>query len=55
MRTRQNLNEGEELETVFMSVEEVLHMILNGEVIDGSLQLGMLLALQKGLISVRSN
>jgi ADP-ribose pyrophosphatase len=54
MQTRQNLNEGEELETVFMSIEEVLHMILNGEVIDGSLQLGMLLALQKGLISARS-
>lgn len=49
--THQNLDEGEELEIIFMPVEEVLAMILSGEIIDGSLQLGVLLALQKGLIS----
>jgi hypothetical protein len=38
------------LEVVFKPVAEVLSMILNREVIDGSLQLGVLLALQKGLL-----
>jgi hypothetical protein len=33
-------------------VAEVLQMILRGEFVDGSLQLGVLLALQKGLIQV---
>ena len=46
----QNLDEGEELEIVLKPVPEVLQMILNGEIIDGSLQLGVLLALQKGLL-----
>ena len=48
--TRQNLDEGEELEIVLKPVQEVLAMILAGELIDGSLQLGVLLALQKGLL-----
>jgi len=50
--TRQNLDEGEELELVTLPVSQVLEMILRGEVIDGSLQLGVLLALQKGLLSL---
>src|SRR3990172_1182728 len=49
--TRQNLDEGEELELVMLPVSQGLELILNGEVIDGSLQLGVLLALQKGLLS----
>jgi ADP-ribose pyrophosphatase len=49
--TRQNLDEGEELEVVSLPVSQVLQMILDGQVIDGSLQLGVLLALQKGLLS----
>jgi len=49
--TRQNLDEGEVLEIVLKPVQEVLGMILAGEIIDGSLQLGILLALQKGLLS----
>ena len=49
--TSQNLDEGEELDIVFKAVPEVLSMILSGEIIDGSLQLGVLLALQKGLLS----
>jgi len=48
--TRQRLDEGEELDVVLMPVREALAMILRGEVIDGSLQLGVLLAVQKGLI-----
>jgi ADP-ribose pyrophosphatase len=48
--TRQNLDEGEFLEIVFKPVEEVLEMILTGQFIDGSLQLGVLLALSKGLL-----
>lgn len=47
-RTAQRLDEGEELEIVFKSVPEVLDMIQEGRVIDGSLQLGVLLALQRG-------
>ena len=49
--TRQSLDENEELEAVPMPVVEVLDMILHGEVVDGSLQLGVLLALEKGLLS----
>lgn len=48
--THQHLDEGEELEIVLKPVAEVLEMIACGEVIDGSLQLGVLLALHKGLI-----
>ena len=48
--THQNLDEGEELDIVFKPVSEVVEMVLRGEILDGSLQLGVLLALQKGLL-----
>ncbi len=48
MQTSQHLEAGEVLETVHMPIKDVLQLILNGEIIDGSLQLGVLLALQKG-------
>jgi ADP-ribose pyrophosphatase len=48
VKTSQHLEAGEILETVHRPVNEVLRMILDGEVIDGSLQLGVLLAIQKG-------
>ena len=48
--TQQRLDEGEELDVVCKPVSEVLEMILNDEFVDGSLQLGVLLALQKGLL-----
>jgi ADP-ribose pyrophosphatase len=48
--THQNLDEGEELDIVFISVSEVVEMVLRGDILDGSLQLGVLLALQKGLL-----
>jgi ADP-ribose pyrophosphatase len=51
-KTEQHLEVGEILETVHLPVHEVLQMILSGEIIDGSLQLGVLLALQKGFIHV---
>ena len=51
--TRQRLDEGEELEIVFMPVGEVLNLIQGGELIDGSLQLGVLLAYFKGLLPKR--
>jgi ADP-ribose pyrophosphatase len=47
---RQHLDEGEELEVVLMPVPEVLATIKRGEVVDGSLQLGVLLAQHKGLL-----
>ncbi len=50
VRTTQHLEPGEVLETVHKPVNEVLSMILGGEFIDGSLQLGVLLAFQKGLL-----
>jgi len=50
VKTSQRLETGEVLETVHKPVDEVLSMILNGEFIDGSLQLGVLLALNKGLL-----
>lgn len=49
--TKQMLDEGEELNTVTMAVSDVLEMVLQGDVIDGSLQLGVLLALGKGLLN----
>ena len=49
VKTHQQLEPGELLETIHMPVQQVLAMILAGEIIDGSLQLGFLLALQKGL------
>ena len=48
--TCQNLDEGEELDVVLMPVNEVLTLIAGNQFIDGSLQLGVLLAHQKGLI-----
>lgn len=51
--TRQRLDDGEELEMVCKPVPEVLHMIFSGEVVDGSLQLGVLLAYHKGLLGER--
>ncbi len=40
------------LEVALMPVAAVVGMILRGEMIDGSLQLGVLLALQQGLIPI---
>ena len=51
VQTAQHLEPGEILETVHMPVNEVIRMILNGDIIDGSLQLGVLLAYQKGLLT----
>jgi ADP-ribose pyrophosphatase len=51
VQTAQHLEPGEILETVHKPVAEVLRMILDGEIIDGSLQLGVLLALHKGLLT----
>ena len=48
-QTEQKLDEGEELEVVRMPFAEALAMVLRGECVDGSLQLGVLLAAQKGL------
>ncbi len=52
VETRQNLEPGEILETFHKPVAEVVRMILEGEIIDGSLQLGVLLALKKGLLLI---
>jgi ADP-ribose diphosphatase len=52
VKTTQKLESGEILETVHKPVEEVVSMILDGKIIDGSLQLGVLLALQKGLLKL---
>jgi len=52
LQTSQNLEPGEILETIHMPVKDVLGMILNGDIIDGSLQLGVLLALQKGFLVI---
>jgi ADP-ribose diphosphatase len=47
--TPRRLDEGEELDVVLMPFGEALAMVLRGECLDGSLQLGLLLAAQKGL------
>ncbi len=47
-KTTQRLEPGEVLETVLLPVNVVLNMILRGDIMDGSLQLGVLLAIQKG-------
>jgi len=47
---RPHLDEGEEVDVALLPVADVLEMIRRGEVVDGSLQLGVLLAVQKGLI-----
>ena len=51
--TQQNLDEGEELEIVLLPVQQILGMIINGEILDGSLQLGVLLAYQKGYLKTQ--
>lgn len=43
----QQLDPGEELEVVTMPFDQVLEMVLKGDVVDGSLMLGMLLVAQK--------
>jgi ADP-ribose pyrophosphatase len=53
--TRQHLDEGEELERISIPVKEVLQMILSGEIVDGSLQLGVLLAYHKGLLGEKES
>ena len=50
MKTHQHLDEGEYLEVVTLPVEELLNRVLAGEFIDGSLQLALLLAFQRGLV-----
>jgi len=50
IRTVPSLDEGEELEIVLMPFADVRAMVLRGECIDGALQLGVLLAAQKGLV-----
>ncbi len=52
IKTNKHLEPGEILETVHKPVAEVRQMILDGEIIDGSLQLGVLLALEKGLLTL---
>lgn len=49
-RVGQHLDEGEELEVVLKPWADVLELIVRGECIDGSLQLGVLLAAQKGFV-----
>jgi len=48
--TRQNLDPGEVLVVHSKPIDEVLGWVLNGSIIDGSLQLALLLALNKGLL-----
>lgn len=50
VKTSKHLEPGEVLETFHKPVAEVVRMILDGEIIDGSLQLGVLLSLKKGLL-----
>jgi ADP-ribose pyrophosphatase len=45
----QRLDEGEELQVRLLPFAEALSMVLRGECLDGALQLGLLLAAQKGL------
>lgn len=47
----QHLDEGEILEVVTVPVSELLDRVTAGEFIDGSIQLGLLMALQKGLLA----
>lgn len=46
----QRLDPGEELKVVAMPFHQALEMVLNGEVVDGSLNLGLLLVAQKGFV-----
>jgi ADP-ribose pyrophosphatase len=49
--TQQRLDDGELLDIELKPLDAVLEMILRGELIDGSLQLGVLLALFKGYLT----
>ncbi|MEN8171254.1 MAG: NUDIX hydrolase [Chloroflexota bacterium] len=49
--TRQNLDPGEVLKVHTKPINEVLDWVLNGNIIDGSLQLALLLAIKKELLS----
>jgi ADP-ribose pyrophosphatase len=49
--TAQRLDEGEELEVEAVSVADLIARIVGGEFVDGSLQLGVLLAWQKGYLT----
>ena len=49
--TQQDLDEGENLEVIFTPLDQVLTQIADEQLIDGSLHLGVLLALQKGFLS----
>lgn len=49
--TQQNLDEGENLEVIFTPLDQVLKLIVDDQLIDGSLQLGVLLAIQKGFLA----
>ena len=49
--TQQNLDEGENLDVIFTPLDQVLKLIVDDQLIDGSLQLGVLLAIQKGYIA----
>jgi ADP-ribose pyrophosphatase len=51
VKTHKRLEPGEVLDTIHVPVQRVLDWILKGKIIDGSLQLGFLLAYQKGLFS----
>ncbi len=46
----QRLDPGEELEIIAMPFDQALEMVVNGDVIDGALMLGLLLVAQKGLV-----
>jgi ADP-ribose pyrophosphatase len=48
--SNQRLDDGEELETICLPVPEVLSLVVEGDIVDGSLQLGVLLAFHKGLL-----
>jgi ADP-ribose pyrophosphatase len=49
-KTQPHLDEGEILDVVRLPIKAILEMVVSGQVIDGSLQLALLLAIQKGLI-----
>jgi ADP-ribose pyrophosphatase len=51
VKTVQKLDEGEILEVIEIPVSKLIDGVLAGEFIDGSLQLAVLLAFQKGLLS----
>lgn len=51
LATQQNLDDGENLEVIFTPLDQVLKLIVDDQLIDGSLQLGVLLAIQKGYLA----